>query len=117
MVIVSVYVTRMVRKLDLLGFQYVPAGSWRLGDNEVDQIGTVLDPFRFLLIAIYPVGFSGIVATYVRTLAVDSQSPGALYAVLGAPGSGGLYKTIDGGANWSRVPVSPHWPQLRILTF
>ena len=50
-----------------------------------------------------PLGFSGIVATYVRTLAVDSQSPGALYAGLGAPGSGGLYKTIDGGANWSRV--------------
>jgi photosystem II stability/assembly factor-like uncharacterized protein len=50
-----------------------------------------------------PVSFSGLVATYVRTLAVDARNPGALYAGVGAPGLGGLYKTMDGGANWRRV--------------
>jgi len=49
------------------------------------------------------IGFSGLVATYVRTLAIDAQAPAAIYAGLGAPGSGGLYKTIDGGGSWLRV--------------
>jgi photosystem II stability/assembly factor-like uncharacterized protein len=49
------------------------------------------------------IGFLGLVATYVRTLAVDMQSPAVLYAGLGAPGSGGLYKTLDGGGSWHRI--------------
>ncbi len=44
---------------------------------------------------------SGLIASIVEKLAVDPHRPGTLFAALA--GSGGLHKSSDAGASWSRV--------------
>src|SRR5438045_3838135 len=63
-------------------------------------LGTALEPARAGINEWTPLGpYGGI----VTTLAADPGNPGTLYAATGATaGDGGrLYKTTDGGANWT----------------
>ena len=45
------------------------------------------------------IGGVGVIGTSLGALAIDPSAPATLYA----SGSGGIYKTVDGGANWSHL--------------
>ena len=47
---------------------------------------------------------SGIEATSIRSIGMSPQNQNILYA---GTNGGGLYRTVDGGENWSRIPLTP----------